>query len=77
MQRKSHKSHSVQTHHHKRDWNKVIATLLKYNRSKTHYGNLIDFSYLIEKMIQDGYQIPINIPDTWTGAHDNCLKTQF
>ena len=71
------KSQSVEIIQNKRDWSKVIANLIKYNRRSSLYANSIGFSYLIEQIVKKGYIVRLNIPDTLTGEHDNYLKTQF
>ena len=71
------KSQSVEIIQNKRDWSKVIANLIKYNRRSSLYANSIGFSYLIEQIVKKGHIVRLNIPDTLTGEHDNYLKTQF
>lgn len=61
----------------RRKWSKVIEPLMKYSRTNNGLDFSLDFFYHLEKMVQQGETVRVNIPRTLTGAHDNFLESAF
>lgn len=61
-----------------RKWERAIAALIKYNRSSfPSFSDPIDFYYQLERMLEAGMKLQINVPLTLTGVQDNYLRTTF